>query len=334
MRILVLGGSNLIGPPTVQRLLARGHRVAVFNRGQSAAPPDGVEHIIGERDALPSHRARFAAFAPDVVLHGICYTAPQAQAAVDVFAGLAGRMVMLSSVDVYRAFGRVLRTEPDADGPPGPLPIDEDAPLRSRLFPYGDAVREPDYDKIPAERVALGAEALPTTILRLPMVYGPRDHRHRMYDYARRMADGRPAILLGETVAAWRPCRAYVGDVAHAITLAVERGGRRIYNVADPHDLSEKAWVEAIAAVYGWPGRVAVLPDGALPPAMRFEGDARHHLTVDSRRIRRELGFAETVPLDAALRATLDWTLKHPPDTPAPDYAAEDAALAAMLTTE
>jgi len=331
MRVLVLGGSNLIGPPTIRRLVARGHAVAAFNRGRTAAElPPGVTRLRGERDALPAHRAAFARFAPDVVLHGICYTGPQAQAAVEVFSGIAERMVMLSSCDVYRAFGRLLGTEPDSDGPPGPLPIDEEAPLRAKLFPYGEAVREPGYDKIPAERIVSAARALPTTILRLPMIYGPRDHRHRIHGYARRMADGRRFILLDEAVARWRPCRAYVEDVAHAIALAVEQGGPRIYNVGDPHDLSEKAWVEAIGAAYGWSGRVEVLPAAAMPAHLRFEDDARHHLTLDTTRIREELGYTERAPLDDALRATLEWTLAHPPTgemAPALDYPAEDAAL-------
>lgn len=334
MRILALGGSNLIGPPTVRRLVERGHTVAVFNRGETPAElPDGVAHLRGDRDALPKHRDAFAAFAPDVVLHAICMTERHARSAVHVFDGIAPRMVLLSSCDVYRAFGRVLGTEPA--GPPEVVPLREDSPLRTVLRPYGDAIREPEYDKIPAERIALDAEAIETTVLRLPMIYGPRDHRHRIHDYARRMADGRPHILLGETVARWRPCRAYVEDVAHAITLAVERGRRRIYNVGDPHDLTEKAWVEAIGDAFGWRGRVAVLPDDALPEHLRFEGDATHHLTLDSSRIRAELGYAETVDLRAALRATLDWTLSHPPPAalmPPPDYAAEDRALARAPT--
>lgn len=327
MRVLILGGSNLMGPPTVQRLVERGHTVAVFNRGQTPAPlPDAVERIRGERDALPDFADRFAAFAPDVVLHAICHTEAQARMACDVFDGMASRMVLLSSVDVYRAFGRVIGTE---SCPPEPTPLSETAPLRDNLFPYGPEHREPQYDKILVEQVALASESLPTTVLRLPMVWGPRDHRHRIYGYARRMAEGRPVIVLGETVARWRPCRAYVADVAEAIALAVERGRRRIYNVGDVHDLTERAWVEAIGAACGWSGRVAVVPDAAVPGHLRFEGDATQDLSLDSRRIRAELGFAETIGLPEALRQAVAWTLAHPPEgaaAEAPDYAAEDAA--------
>jgi hypothetical protein len=51
---------------------------------------------------------------------------------------------------------------------------------------------------------------------------------------------------------------------------------------------------------------------------------------TDSTRIRRELGYRETVPRAEAMRRTIEWERAHPPD-PFPkelfDYAAEDQAL-------
>ncbi|HCJ33637.1 MAG TPA: NAD-dependent dehydratase, partial [Ktedonobacter sp.] len=45
---------------------------------------------------------------------------------------------------------------------------------------------------------------LPGTILRLPMMYGPRDKQHRLFEYLKRMDDQRLAIILGEAYARWR----------------------------------------------------------------------------------------------------------------------------------
>jgi nucleoside-diphosphate-sugar epimerase len=47
----------------------------------------------------------------------------------------------------------------------------------------------------------MGTAGLPGTVLRLPTVYGPGDYQHRLFEYLKRMDDGRPAILLGEGVA-------------------------------------------------------------------------------------------------------------------------------------
>lgn len=51
-----------------------------------------------------------------------------------------------------------------------------------------------------------------------------------------------------------------------------------------------------------------------------------HHLVTDSARIRRELGYRETVPLDVALARTIAWERQHPPENVDPsqfDYPAE-----------
>jgi hypothetical protein len=50
---------------------------------------------------------------------------------------------------------------------------------------------------------------------------------------------------------------------------------------------------------------------------------------ADSTRIRTELGFAERVPVDEAIRRTIAWQRANPPPIPMAvfDYAAEDAVI-------
>ena len=96
-----------------------------------------------------------------------------------IFAGRAGRIVVLSSGDVYRAYGRFVGSEP---GPLEPTPLNEDAPLRERLFPYRESAPSTEdlnywYDKILVERAVLSRSELPGTVLRLPKVYGPAGKR-------------------------------------------------------------------------------------------------------------------------------------------------------------
>src|SRR5262245_5019506 len=190
MRILVIGGTGFIGPSVVLLLRQRHHDVALFHRGQTMADlPEGVRHILGNRSDLATYREEFARFAPHVVLDMHPMTGEQAQAVMQTFTGIARRVVAISSQDVYRAYGRLIGTEP---GPPDPVPLTEDAPLRERLYPYRGAAPRPandprrwadDYDKIPVERAVLGEPALPGTLLRLPMVYGSRDEQHRLFPY-------------------------------------------------------------------------------------------------------------------------------------------------------
>ena len=50
MRVLVIGGTNFIGPHVVRALLAAGHEVTVFNRGKTDADlPAAVTRLTGDR---------------------------------------------------------------------------------------------------------------------------------------------------------------------------------------------------------------------------------------------------------------------------------------------
>ncbi len=340
MLVLVIGGTGFIGPHVVRLLSEQGHDLAVFNRGQSQADlPASVRRISGERAALPTLRAELARLAPDVVLDMYAMTQADARAVVETLAGIVGRAVAISSQDVYRAYGRLRGAEP---GQPDPIPLDEDSPLRERLYPYrGETPRvgdDPqhwadDYDKIPVEHVYLGRPDLPGTVLRLPAVYGPGDDQHRLYDHLKRMDDCRSAILLDERAAGWRWTRGYVENVAAAIALAVtdERAAGRVYNVGELDAYSARDWVRRIAEAAGWDGRIVAAPPNRLPASLRFDLNTAQHLVSDSSRIRRELGYVERVPPAAALARTVAWERANPPADPRPfDYATEDAALAAL----
>ena len=60
LKILVLGGTGFIGPPTVQYALDRGHEVTLFNRGRSNTDLfPGLEKLVGDRNGdLESLRGR------------------------------------------------------------------------------------------------------------------------------------------------------------------------------------------------------------------------------------------------------------------------------------
>jgi nucleoside-diphosphate-sugar epimerase len=336
-----------MGPHVVASLHTMGHQVAVCNRGQTeAALPAAVERLrlssasLDDRDGFEDLAEEFRRFAPDVVVDMIPVTERAAQATMQAFRGIAGRVVALSSQDVYRAYGRVQGSE---SGPPDPVPLTEKSPLRERLYPYrGETLRaldDPyrwmdDYDKLLVEQVILGDLELPGTVLRLPMVYGPRDRQHRTLEYLKRMDDGRPYILLGEGLARWCWTRGYAADMAHAITLAVidEEAAGQVYNVGEPEALTTAEWVEGIAQATGWEGEVIVIPDEALPEGLRTGVDTRQDLVVDTNRIRHELGYAELTSREGALRRTVAWQRANPPETidsSAFDYNAEDVALEA-----
>jgi nucleoside-diphosphate-sugar epimerase len=282
----------------------------------------------------------FRSFDPEVVVDMRPMTEEHARQLVSTFAGLARRSVVVSSSDVYRAYGRLNMTEP---GPPEPVPLQENARLREQLYadrnakPHDRAESLERYDKLLVERVVSSEPRLPAAILRLGMVHGPRSYRH--YPYLKRMLDGRPGIVLAEPWARWRGTLAYSENIAAAIVLAATREeAAGAYNIGDPTPTAIADLVSAIATTVGWTGRVVSVPAGDLPLAMRPSAGLVQELILDSTRIRSELGFREPVPAEVGVWRAVEWMRANPPtpDDPMgrlrPEYAAEDAVLAAHLT--
>src|SRR5262249_28376096 len=187
----------------------------------------------------------------------------------EVCRAAAGAVVALGSADVSRPCGVLRGPEP---GPLEPVPLTESSALRTKLQTYPpDRIKmlqqvfgwlDDEYDKIPVEREILGDRALPGTVLRLPMVYGPGDPLRRVLPVVKRVADGRRVIIFEEKLAAWCGPRGYVENVAAAIALAATdgRASGRVYNVAEQESHTELEWARRIAAEMGWTGRFVVLP--------------------------------------------------------------------------
>ena len=126
-RVLVVGGTIFIGPSVVRQLAQAGHEVAIFHRGEHEIDlPEGVRHIHGDRDRIGEQREAIAQFAPETVVDMRAMTGSQARATADAVRGIAKRLVVVSSMDVYLAYGRLHGTEP---GPPLEPPFDEDTPV-------------------------------------------------------------------------------------------------------------------------------------------------------------------------------------------------------------
>jgi nucleoside-diphosphate-sugar epimerase len=328
MRVAVLGGTGFIGAFVVRRLVEDGHEVMIFHRGGDEPNlPETVRHVHAEFVRLGDYRDDFARWGPEVVLDMVPYLDKGGHGFAH-FRGIARRAVVISSCDVYRAFARLWKSEP---GPPDPVPLTEQSPLRA--LPAPDATStEDDFDNLDAEQAAHADTALPCTILRLSATYGPGDKQHRLARYLRAMRDGRPAIVLGTAHAQWRWSRGYVENVAAAIALAVndDRAAGKTYNVAADPALSETDWIRAIANITGWSGEVRVLADADVPPALKRPFDWTQHLQTSTARIRTELGFRETVDTNEGLQRTIEWellTLDAVPELTL-DYTAEDQALA------
>jgi hypothetical protein len=116
----------------VAALKQQGHALGVFHRGTTPAPA-GVDEIRGDRNQLNASAQELKSFAPDVVIDLVISSGPQAEELMDIFRGATRRVVMLSSIDVYRA---VAVSQGTKSGPLQEVPLTEESDLRRSLHPY------------------------------------------------------------------------------------------------------------------------------------------------------------------------------------------------------
>lgn len=339
MRVLIIGGTRFIGQFVTRQLVEQGHTVAVFHRGQTPHTlPETVQHIYGNRNQLPDFTKEIDAFKPDIVLDMIAVVEDNAEMLMSLFKGRTNRVVLVSSCDVYRAYGIFHGKEKGQE----PTPLTETSSVREVLYPYRtDPPRAKDdpmawadhYDKIPIEKRVLSDPDLPGTVLRLPAVYGPYDGQHRLFHTLKRIDDKRPFMLLEETRAQWRFCRGYVENVAAGIVLSLTNpnAAGQVYNISEPYTDTSLEWDQKIATATQWEGQFEILPQSAMPPHLIDEANWTQNLDTDSSRIRQELGYEEIISLDEALQRTIAWERENPPpkiDEAQFNYEAEDNALA------
>jgi nucleoside-diphosphate-sugar epimerase len=213
MRVLVIGGTGFIGSRIVRQLAGQGHEVAVFHRKNcNSILPCGVREFLhpDSTKALESFPKEILNFEPQVVIHTFAMSEADAEKAVRAFAGRASRVVVLSSGDVYREYGRFIGVEA---GPIDNELLSEDSPLRTTLYPYrhraaSDDAMEYWYEKILVERVVLSSPNLPATVLRLPKIYGPGSNQDMATVYTNRHQP------------TWRWTHGFVENVAAAVVLA------------------------------------------------------------------------------------------------------------------
>ena len=331
MKILLIGGTRFIGPHVVRFLREGGHEVAVFHRGKSALQrTEGVKEYIGDRKDLGRYEKEFGEFSPDVVIDMICLNESSARTLAEVVAPFTKRLVMISSCDVYRAYGIIIGKEAGEAA----VPLTEESQLRETRYPYrrelDDGSHLGDYDKIPAEEVVMGHPKIEGTVLRLPMVHGPGDYQHRLLPYVKRADDKRSHIILEKAQSKWRTTRGYVENVAWAIALAAtdERAAGRIYNVADDIEYTEQEWAKLITEACGAECQIITANNEELPDELKVDCNFSQDLLTSSRLIRSELGFEERVPFSEALKRTIAW--EREVKTPI-DYEPENIFLAKSL---
>jgi 2'-hydroxyisoflavone reductase len=218
MRILIIGGTRLVGRQIAAAAIDRGHDVTLFNRGKTA--PDGLAgaaQLVGDRDRDLS---ALASGGWDATIDACAYTAKQVRTMLDALGERAGRYAFVSTISVF-----------SQDIPESGLT--EDAPL---LPPeWSDQLTMDKYGelKVACEQVASELASDRLLVVRPGYVIGPYDYTERFTHWIRAVAKGEPF----DAPAADQPLQAIDGRDLGAFTVTCLEDQRTdTFNVTAPQD--------------------------------------------------------------------------------------------------
>lgn len=318
MRVLVIGGTKFIGRRITEELLARGDDVTLVHRGQTE-PTDlaGCRHLHADRRDFARLAAEISALRPHAVVDTLAMSRADVNAVLPHLPD--ARLVVLSSVDVYRAFELM-----DDHQGGEPVPITEESPVRRGRYPYrgqrGGGFD--DYEKLDIEPAYLKRGG---TVLRLGFIYGEHDPQRREEFILRRVRAGRKRIPVG--TGSWLLSRCYVGDVATAVLATLDTGAAgQILNIVEAASGTVADWTRQILAAAGHDAELVTVPDQDVAEDMSMTVDHPQHMLVNSHKARELLGWRPGDPAQG-IAASVRWHLAHPPADAGSDFSADDRAL-------
>lgn len=315
LRVLVLGGTGFIGPPMVDYLLARGHTVTIFNRGQTNNDLfPAVEKLVGDRsDDLSALAGRTW----DVVFDNHATLPRWVRQSAQLLKNSASRYVHVSTISVYAEPGFTLpadrqeeeRLRLDEDAPLAELPEDWDGSEQITGATYGPF-------KVMAESEAERAFPGRTTIVRPGLIVGPGDPTDRFTYWPVRIARGGEVLAPGS---GRDPVQFVdVRDLVRFIVTLAENDQSGVFNATGPQSrLSLAGMLNGIRAAttgradFTWLPVAFLEAQGVQPwsdmPCW-IPASPIMYVRID-RALAAGLGFR---PLDETVRGTLAWNETRP----------------------
>jgi UDP-glucose 4-epimerase len=301
-RIVVTGAAGFVGSHLVEALVAHGARVLAIDDFSDGRP----ENLAAVRSSieLVTRSVAHSDGLDDLIAgaHAVFHLAANASVPrsaerpeMDFESNVIGSHRVIEAVRRTKA-GRIVFTSSAAVyGDPVREPMDESHPFAPKS-PYGGSKLAAEH-LIEANARCFGLDA---RRLRLFNTYGPRQRKYVMFDVLEKLRrDPANLVMLGSGEQARD--YSYVADTVEAILLvgAHPQARGQVYNVAGEHPVGVKALVEMIVAVLGIPKPRVTFSGESWP------GDVQRWLG-DSSKL-RALGFTPRTPLDAGLRALVDW---------------------------
>ena len=306
-KILVTGGTGLIGRPLVEMLVKAEAKVTVVSLDDPSRAPKGIKFVRADLRELSN-----------------CLDACRGKEIVFHLAGIKGSPVLASRqpasffvptisfntnmMEAARKQGvsRFLYTSTVGVYAPAEVFHEDDV---WKTFPsvndkFAGWAKRMGELQAEAYKIEYGWDKI--SIVRPANVYGPFDNFDPQTamvipSLIKRALDGEnPLVVWGDG----KPIRdfIYAEDVARGMMLAIEKGINVPVNLGSGTGVTIKEIAEAIAKLV--PGGVKIVWDKSKP-----KGDAKR--LMDVRRAKKLLGFKPTVSLEQGIKETMEWFLAN-----------------------
>ncbi|MBC6478016.1 MAG: NAD-dependent epimerase/dehydratase family protein [Hormoscilla sp. GM7CHS1pb] len=227
MRILIMGGTRFIGVYLTPILVAQGHEVVLFNRGNQPAPVPGVKQIHGDRTDPAQLQEKLSQEKFDAIFDNNGRQLSDTQPLADMFKDKVQRFVYMSSAGVYLKSDQMPHVESDA--------IDPNSRHKGKY-------------ETEAYLQALG---LPFTAIRPTYIYGPKNYNPLESWFFDRIVRDRPIPIPsnGYHITQLGHCQ----DLARAMAavLGNSRAIGQIYNVSGDRYVTFDGLARACAQAAG-----------------------------------------------------------------------------------
>ncbi len=305
MKVVVTGSAGFLGSHLVPALLAEGCRVATIDLPGTAGWPDGVEHISADIAAGEGLSAGFEG--ADAVVHLAARNHVLRETARDPLAeyrriNVGGTRNVLRAASGSGTTFFVHMSSVKAVGEESEGILDEDSPCSPKT-PYG--ISKLESEAAVEEEIRGRGDA---AILRMPMVYGPRNRGNlpRMIRWAERglpfplfQPDNLRSVL-------------YVENAVAGILAALRKRPRGVstFFLKDREDCSTRLLYSAVCRELGKAPRFLPVPAAIVRLGGRISEDFRKlsgTLRVSSAKAERALGFVPPVSFEEGISRTVRW---------------------------
>lgn len=300
IKALFIGGTGIISSGCAPEALESGFDLTLLNRGQSSRPtPDGAEVLVADYHDRAAVEKALAGREFDVVVNWIVFTPDHVARDIEMFKGMTGQYIFISSASAYQK-------------PPRSLPITESTPLENPYWEYS-------RNKAACEEVLMEAylsDGFPATIVRPSHTYDktltPLPGGKTMM---KRLLKGKPVIVHGDGTSLWVLTHhkdfavGFVGLMGNPLAVG------EAFHITSDEQLTWNRITELMAAAAGVEADIVHITSETIN---RYDpewgagllGDKSNSVIFDNSKIKHFVpAFKARIPFHRGAREISDWYL-------------------------